>query len=213
MAKPARNSKPSEPDGPRYAGRNYAPPLSVSRRELLDGGRDDRFREMIYGMFTAGARFGGIREAFGRQIGITGAQYFVLIATAHHEAGHGAGNDGVGIRALADYLHVASSHVTTEVKKLMRAGLLAKRANPRDGRGVLVSVTDQARAALALLAPFRQAVNDILFRDLSRDDFAVMANFIGKFIASTEAAVAFIERQGQVRKREAKVRQYGPSRL
>ncbi|MGE0734322.1 MAG: MarR family winged helix-turn-helix transcriptional regulator [Alphaproteobacteria bacterium] len=186
----------------------YAPPLSVSRPALLDAGRDDRFREMIYGLFTAGARFGGIREAFGREIGITGAQYFVLIATAHHAAG-----EGIGIRTLADYLHVASSHVTTEVGKLVRAGLLAKRANPNDGRGVLVSVTEKGRAGLALLAPFRQAVNDILFRDLSRHDFSVMAEFIGKFIASTEAAVDYIETHHQQRKRAAKARQYGPARL
>lgn len=191
----------------------YAPPLSVSRRELLEGGRDDRFRELIYGMFTAGARFGAIREAFGREIGITGAQYFVLIATAHYESGPYPSAGGVGIRTLADYLHVASSHVTTEVGKLVRAGLLAKRANPHDGRGVLVSVTEQGRAALELLAPFRQAVNDILFRDLTRLDFAAMARFIGSFVDSTAAAADFIERHGQRRKREATVRQYGPSRL
>ena len=112
--------------------RSYRPPLSVTRPQLLTNKRDDRFREVIYALFVTATRFQEVRDAFGRDIGLTGPQYFIVIATAHYQQ---AG--GVGVKALAQYLHVAASHVTVETHKLIDKGLLIKRPNPADARGVL----------------------------------------------------------------------------
>ncbi len=197
----ARTTAPDE----RERACTPAPPLSVSRPEILLDGSDAAFRKVIYGLFTCGARLHQCRDAFGAAIGLTGAQYTVLIAGAHLQE-----ERGVGIRALADYLQVATPHVTTEVGKLVKAGLLVKRPNPEDGRGVLVSVTDAGHAALEALSPFLREINDILFDGMTRDEFNALARFIDRFVDNTERAVARIDAaRGQGRKRPIRRRTQG----
>ena len=104
-----------EPGG----GRAYAPPLSITRHACLEDGRDDRLRALLHALFVAAARFEDVRGAFGRRIGATGPQYTILAAIAERQR-----EAGVGIRALADHLHVAPSHITTEVNKLVSLGLV-----------------------------------------------------------------------------------------
>ena len=165
----------------------FAPPLTVTLPAVLTDGSDKAFRKVIYGLFVSAARLHDIRDAFGRRIAMTGARYTVLIATAHLQ-----GTSGVGVRALADYLHVASPHVTTEVGKLVAAGLLAKARNPDDGRGVLVTLTPAGADALEALAPFLRRINDILFDGISRTEFAAVVRFIEKFVINTERAILAI---------------------
>jgi DNA-binding MarR family transcriptional regulator len=167
----------------------FAPPLTVTLPAVLTDGSDKAFRRVIYGLFVCAARLHDIRDAFGRRIAMTGARYTVLIATAHLQGGA-----GVGVRTLADYLHVAPPHVTTEVGKLVAAGLLSKERNPDDGRGVLVSLTPAGAAALEALAPFLRRINDILFDGITRAEFAAVVRFIDKFVVNTErAALAIAE--------------------
>jgi DNA-binding MarR family transcriptional regulator len=161
----------------------FAPPLTVTLPAVLTGGSDREFRKVIYGLFVCAARLHDIRDAFGRRIAMTGARYTVLIATAHLQGGA-----GVGVRTLADYLHVAPPHVTTEVGKLVAAGLLSKERNPDDGRGVLVSLTPRGAAALETLAPFLRRINDILFDGITRAEFAAVVRFIDKFVVNTGRA-------------------------
>ena len=57
------------------------------------------------------------------------------------------GDRGVGVTAVAQALHVSSAFVATETGKLAQAGLLTKRANPKDRRAVLLSLTRTGRSA------------------------------------------------------------------
>jgi DNA-binding MarR family transcriptional regulator len=161
----------------------YRPPLSVSKSDLLDNGADDRFREVIYALFVTATRFQDIREAFGREMNVSGAQYFVLMAIASHQA-----QGGIGIRALADYLHVAASHATVEVNKLVTRGLLAKQAHPEDGRRVVITLSPAGKQALEQLAPFRQQINDLLFDGFDREDLGEMVRIFDRFVNNTARA-------------------------
>lgn len=161
----------------------YRPPLSVSNPDLLDDGRDDRFREVIYALFVAATRFQDIREAFGREMGITGAQYFLLMAIASHQ-----GQGGIGIRGLADYLHVAASHATVEVNKLVAHGVLAKQPHPEDGRRVVITLSSDGQALLERVAPFRQQINDLLFDGFSREEFLQIGEIFDRFVQNTARA-------------------------
>ncbi len=168
----------------RSAAGGYAPPLSVSLPACLENGRDDRLRALLHALFVTTARFEDVRGAFARRIGATGPQYTILAAIA--EMQHDA---GVGIRALADHLHVAPSHITTEVNKLVALGLVEKRANPADGRGVLARLTRAGETALDRLGPFRREINDILFAGLSRAEFQTVARLFERFVFNTERAL------------------------
>jgi DNA-binding MarR family transcriptional regulator len=180
----------------RLERRGYAPPLSVSRAACLENGRDDRLRAMLHALFVTAARFEDVRGAFGRRIGASGPQYTILAAIAERQK-----DEGVGIRALADHLHVAPSHITTEVNKLAALGLLEKRANPRDGRGVLVRLTHAGEAALDKLGPFRREINDILFDGVDRAEFQILARAFERFLVNTERALDRVGLEERERKR------------
>ena len=104
-------------------GREFVPPLTVSHPQLLVSGSDEKFREMLYLMVFGFGRLQSFREAFGRAISLTASQFVVLIGTARRQ-----GSDGVSIRDLSDHTHLAATHVTTEVGKLIGKGLLTKSA-------------------------------------------------------------------------------------
>ncbi len=173
----------------------YEPPLSVSHRALLLQGKDEAFRDLIYSMVLSFGRLLSCREAFGREIGLTGSQYTVLIGVAHRQ-----GSQGVSIRALAEHVLLASTHVTTEVGRLIRKGLLQKRPNRDDRRSVLVSLSPRGQRVLEGLAPFLRQINDTLFQDIGRAEFDSLGQILQRFTRNTEAAMQQIApRQSSVR--------------
>src|SRR6516164_6089342 len=137
MPHPSAKPRPPRRAAPRRARRGaFAPPATTSHAALLVAGSDVAFRETLYLMVLAFGRLIACREAFGRALGLTGSQFAVLFGVAYVQ-----GRDGVSIRRLAEHVQLASTHVTTEVGRLARKGLLAKTANRRDRRGVLVKLT------------------------------------------------------------------------
>ncbi len=183
----------------------YTAPISVSRPPCLENGRDDRLRALLHALFVTAARFEDVRGAFGRRIGASGPQYTILAAIAERQGAvaRGAAGDGagIGIRALADHLHVAASHITTEVNKLVELALVEKRANPADGRGVLVRLTRAGEAALDRLGPFRREINDTLFEGVGRAEFHTLARLFQRFLVNTERALDRIGLEERERKR------------
>ena len=180
----------------------FAPPPTVSHAALLVAGSDVAFRETLYLMVLAFSRLIACREAFGRALGLTGSQFAVLFGVAYVQ-----GRDGVSIRRLAEHVQLASTHVTTEVGRLVRKGLLAKAANPRDRRGVLVGLSPRGEAAVDEVAPFLRRVNDRLFAGVSRAQIASLDRFLRMFARNGEAAVAEIVRsRNQATKRTKKGR-------
>jgi MarR family transcriptional regulator, organic hydroperoxide resistance regulator len=181
-----------------HSAAGYAPPLTTSHDALMEGGTDVAFRRSLYLMVLAFSRLAACREAFGRALGLTGSQFAVLIGTAYRQ-----GRDGVSIRALADHIALASTHVTTEVGRLIDRGLLAKSANPRDRRGVLVRLTRRGEAAVNDVAPFVRRVNDRLFAGVSRREFAAVSAFLARFAANSEDALEEIHRDERRRRAPA----------
>lgn len=164
-------------------------PRTVTHAAMLSGGSDEDFRQTVYLMVLAFGRLIACREAFGRAMGLTGSQFAVLIGTAYCQ-----GTAGVSIRTLAEHVRLASTHVTTEVGRLIRKGLLTKRVNAEDRRGVLVRLSERGEAALLDVAPFLRSVNDLLFADVGRADFEALSRFLLHFAGNTERALAAIAR-------------------
>ncbi len=184
---PRRRSDPTA--GPTGGRKRFAPPLTISQRDLLVDGEDVAFRRSLYLMVLAFSRLQTCREAFGRTLGLTGAQFAVLIGTAYRQC-----DDGVSVRALADHIQLASTHVTTEVGRLIDRGLLIKWVNRQDRRGVLIRLSARGEAAVGEVAPFVRRVNDLLFAGVSREDFAVLSAFLLRFAANSEEALDEIRR-------------------
>lgn len=170
-------------------------PATVSHPELLSSGHDDAFRETLYMMVLSLGRLLTCREAFGRALGLTGSQFAVLIGTAYQQK-----TGGVTIRVLADHVMLAPTHVTTEVGRLIRKGLLVKRPNEEDGRSVLVSLSARGEAALVELTPFLRRVNDLLFQNVSRGSFELVSKFFRTFSLNTDHALEEIRRSETARR-------------
>jgi DNA-binding MarR family transcriptional regulator len=177
-------------------GAAFVPPLTVSHGALLTSGSDVAFRRALYLMVLAFSRLISCREAFGRALALTGSQFAVLIGTAYAQ-----GRDGVSIRSLADHIQLAPTHVTTEVGRLIRKGLLMKKTNPRDRRGVLVTLSRRGEAAVRELAPFLRRVNDLLFRNVRRKDFATVSRFLHVFALNSGSALDEIRRSERARRK------------
>ena len=186
---PARSRPPRRAASGNRSRRAFAPPPTVSHAALLVAGSDVAFRETLYLMVLAFGRLTVCREAFGRALGLTGSQFAVLFGAAYRQ-----GHDGVSIRRLAEHVQLASTHVTTEVGRLVRKGLLVKTANPRDRRGVLVKLSLRGEAAVRQVAPFLRRVNDRLFQGVSRAEIQSLDRFLRIFARNGEDALAEIGR-------------------
>jgi DNA-binding MarR family transcriptional regulator len=161
----------------------FVPPLTVSHSQLLVAGSDRKFREMIYLMVLAFGRLQYFREGFGRAMSLTGSQFVVLMGTAHRQ-----GAEGVSIRVLANHTHLAATHVTTEVGKLIAKGLLTKSANMRDRRSVLVRLSPAGEKAVCEVIPLVRRVNDVLFQHVTAKDLTTFVEFLTALSLNSEYA-------------------------
>lgn len=167
----------------------FIPPLTISHRRILSKGRDDEFRQTIYLIVQVLSRLEACRAAFGRALGLTGSQFAVLIGVAYQQ-----GEVGVKINALAKYVQLASTHVTTEVGVLSRRGLLVKHVDAEDRRSVLVKLSPEGEAAVEQVAPFLRRVNDQLFNDISREQITKLREIFTTLSFNSEFAMAEVRR-------------------
>jgi DNA-binding MarR family transcriptional regulator len=161
-------------------GAEFALPATVSHAPLLDNGSDERFRRLVYDQFTIAARMETVREHLARRIEITAPQYSVVMAIARLQ-----GRSGVSVGALAEVLHVSSAFIASETGKLAHQGLVTKRRNPDDRRGVLLSLTRVARHRIARLTPEIRAINDLFFGPLDRPAFEGLAAASASLVRSS----------------------------
>jgi DNA-binding MarR family transcriptional regulator len=177
------------------ARRKIAPaavlPLTVSRPALLQAGSDRRFRALVHDLLTVSTRMEIVRAHLGYRIGMSGPQYSVLIAVAHLQEA-----DGVSVGAVADALHVSSAFVASETGKLAQRGLLDKRTNPNDRRGVLVSVSPAGRQAIARIGGEIRAINDLFFGALGSKGFAALSETIAALVGSSRSAIDYVNAAG-----------------
>ncbi|QRG09080.1 MarR family transcriptional regulator [Xanthobacter dioxanivorans] len=169
----------------RTASPAFIPPITISRPDFLNAGSDRDFRDSIFSMVRALDGLQACREVFAQELGLTGSQFAVLIGTAYRE-----GTDGVTIRDLAEHVRLAAPHVTTEVGRLVRKGLMTKRPHLTDRRSVLVSLTPEGEAEVRRVAPLVRRINDILFESISRADLDALTRAMKALIVNSERALA-----------------------
>ncbi|MFD7918811.1 MarR family winged helix-turn-helix transcriptional regulator [Streptomyces sp. NPDC059740] len=88
--------------------------------------------------------------------GLTFARYEALVLLTFSRAGE------LPMSKIGERLMVHPTSVTNTVDRLVKAGLVAKRPNPNDGRGTLASITEKGRE-----------VCDAATRDLMEMDFGL----------------------------------------
>src|SRR5579863_341804 len=175
----------------------YRPPVTISRKEFLVQWSDAEFRRSIYAMVQSVGRLLACRDAFGKELDLTPSQFVVLMGVAHAQ-----GSGGVTIRELADHVALASTHVTTEVRRLEEAGLLVKRPSPVDKRSVRVFLQTRGEQEVARVAPFIRLINDVLFEDIDPDALKTAQAVARQLILNSESALAEIRKHHLQRKEQ-----------
>ena len=128
------------------------------------------------------------RDGFARALGLTSSQFAVLMGVASQQ-----GSRGVTIKKLSEHVALASTHVTTEVGRLERKGLLNKEANGTDRRSVLVSLTSAGETEIERMAPIVKGVNDLLFRDIDSGSLVEAQDVARKLVNNSEDALALLK--------------------
>lgn len=193
--KAERTTRAPKTRSPGKAAEPFALPPTVGVPAVLDDDGGDRaFRQLLYDLAIAATHLESAREYLARRLGVTSPQYNMLMVIAQYE-----GSAGLTVSDVAAHLHVSNTFVTTEIKKLERAGLVAKEANPLDARSVLLRLTPDGEARIQALGPDLLFVNNPLFRNISKEDFRhlsrIVASLIGDF-AQTVAVLAVMGRAG-----------------
>lgn len=168
-------------------GGPYTLPATVSCAALLEGESDRRFRALVADLLTISTRMELVREHLGRRMGISGPQYSLMVAVAHLQ-----GKNGISVGGLAQALHVSSAFVASETGKLAQRGLLLKRTNPLDRRGMLLSVAPAGRLEVDRVSTEIRAVNDLFFGALDGVSFAALSTTASTLIESSSKAVQYI---------------------
>ena len=162
-------------------------PPTTSRRALLKGGSDHDFRVLVADLLTISSRMETVRAHLGTRMGVSGPQYSVLIAIAHLQ-----GDGGVSVSALAKALHVSNAFVASETGKLAQRGLLHKRTNPHDRRGILLSIAPAGRVEIGKIGDEIRAINDLFFGALDAKAFAALSKAVGALVHSSRKAIQHV---------------------
>jgi DNA-binding MarR family transcriptional regulator len=159
------------------------PPLTVSRKQLLDGGQDTEFRELVDNLMRFSTHIQAIREGLARRMGVTQPQYNILLAVAHLSSDHGA-----MIGEISRYMNVTEPFIVEETRKLVVAELLEKRGSATDRRRVQIHLTKAGKEAVKAIAPVQRQVNDMLFGTLARADFKALNKIMRSLLACSPSA-------------------------
>jgi MarR family transcriptional regulator, organic hydroperoxide resistance regulator len=181
----ARAVAKPRPDGATAA---YVLPPTATSPALLEKGSDRRFRTLVNDLFTISSRMEVVRAHLGRRMGISGPQYSLLIAVAHLQ-----GVRGVSVGAVAQAMHVSSAFIAAETGKMAKLGLLLKRANPDDRRGVLISLAPAGRLKLNRVSAEIRAINDLFFGTLDAASFAALSAAAQALVAGSGRAVHYVK--------------------
>jgi DNA-binding MarR family transcriptional regulator len=123
-------------------------------------------------------------EAVFARFGLHSAD-FAVIATLVRLAG-----DGVSQRRLASELGLTAGTVSLRVDRLVRRGLATRQADPDDGRGTLISLTDAGRDLFEACAPEHLANAEALLAGLTESERDDLGQLLGKLLYTLEGSEA-----------------------
>jgi DNA-binding MarR family transcriptional regulator len=165
--------------------RKRSTPPTVSRSALLAKGSDAEFRKLIHDLIAYGHRLDACRDAFAAIIGVSGAQYEILMLVSRTE--------GLSVSEVAARMHRSGAFITIEANKLVERGILEKASDPKDGRKVILTGNSKTMLLLEKLAPYQVRANDVLFECLDARRFRELRALAGELVACGDRAVALLE--------------------
>lgn len=97
---------------------------------------------------------------------------------------------------LARYTGLTSGSTTAMLDRLENAGLIRRKPNPNDRRGLLVEVHERSREAIGPMVAGSQRAQDELLNSYSRRELATIADFLTRFTENVNEQTRAIEGRG-----------------
>lgn len=114
-----------------------------------------------------------LRRRFEDEFGTTLPRFDVLAALYRAK-------DGLQMGALSRDLLVSNGNVTVIIRQLQEQGLVLSKANPRDGRSAIVSLTPTGKARFLELAEAHHRWIAEIFADVPAADVDALGELLGK---------------------------------
>lgn len=150
-------------------------PVAEARRHWQERGWDAAADGMavVTSVMRVQQLFMARADALLRPVGLTFARYEVLMLLLFSRRGE------LPLGTVGERLQVGAASVTNAVDRLEADGLVARRANPDDGRGVLAAITPAGRL---LAARATDEINTHLFAalDLSAKEEEELFSLLGR---------------------------------
>lgn len=89
--------------------------------------------------------------------------------------------------ALLDTMMITSGTMTNRIDQLEKAGLVARRVNPEDGRSVFVSLTERGVAVIDAAVTDHVETQKRLTAGLTADDRGALNALLSKYLVSFES--------------------------
>ena len=145
--------------------------------ERRSAATDSAVEDVVAGSFAFGAVIAGaLADASAT---VTMPQWRVLVLAA---------SGPQNVAAVADDLGVHRSNATRIVERLVRAGLLDRRTDPRDRRHVSLRLTPQGRRFVNRVMTLRRRRFDEILAEMDAGARASLAASVREFVRAAEAA-------------------------
>lgn len=116
------------------------------------GSQNDETQQFDWDIATINVHLEGIREFWANELGISGPQWMILMATGDLDRGL-----GVPVKDVSSMLHVDPSFVSTQSKMLERNGFMRCSRSQENPRLFLISLSDKAARAWRCCRDARRA--------------------------------------------------------
>ena len=146
------------------------------------------FREFIADLSAAGTLMRRLRRTLASVASMNAAEYAVLLGVWYCERA-----EKTSVREIADHLHIAAPHVTTELGKLERAGFVVKRDGVNDRRTAEIRLSPKGKRLFDVLAGAFREVNLVLFDDVTVGDVRIVHEFFRRIISQAPDAIRVAE--------------------
>jgi DNA-binding MarR family transcriptional regulator len=178
----------SSTEQPSQSADTFVPDFSVTRKDLLLDGNDERLRRVLFLIRFSADRLTSFRETIARSIDLSDNQYVILLAIAHAQ-----GQGGITVKGISGYSLMAATHITTQVGFLVKKGLVRKKPNSKDGRSVLLTLTKKGEHAITQITPSRQKFNDAFFENITPTMLIAVEKFLMKAADNAERALSLLK--------------------
>ncbi|WP_439373306.1 MarR family winged helix-turn-helix transcriptional regulator [Bradyrhizobium sp. DASA03120] len=122
---------------------------------------DRAVNDFIWNIVEVHSQLEEIHKSWAQLLGISQAQWLILMAIDELDEGH-----GISGTAVANKLRIHPAFVTNQTKRLEAMELLSRVTSPEDARYLRISLTQKAQAEVRKLSIKRQSLNATMLEGL-----------------------------------------------